>query len=73
MRPIVFVAVALAGMSLTSTFADAGTWCGTNTPMRQTFAGCCARAASDHACSLAAVRRQISVLGQIGERHRSAP
>jgi len=29
MRPIVLVAVALAGMSLTSTFADAGTWCGT--------------------------------------------
>jgi hypothetical protein len=29
MRPIVLVAVALAGMSLSSTFADAGTWCGT--------------------------------------------
>ena len=29
MRLIVLVAVALAGMSLSSTFADAGTWCGT--------------------------------------------
>jgi hypothetical protein len=28
MRTIVLVAIALAGMSLTSTFADAGTWCG---------------------------------------------
>src|SRR5262245_44102338 len=31
MRPIVLVAAALAGMLLTSTFADAGTWCGTFT------------------------------------------
>jgi len=29
MRTIVLVAIALAGMSLTSTFADAGTWCAT--------------------------------------------
>ncbi len=29
MRPIALVAVALAGTSSTSTFADAGTWCGT--------------------------------------------
>ena len=29
MRMIALVAIALAGMSLTSTFADAGTWCGT--------------------------------------------
>ena len=29
MRSIVLVAIALAGISLTSTFADAGTWCGT--------------------------------------------
>jgi hypothetical protein len=28
MRTIVLVAIALAGMSFTSTFADAGTWCG---------------------------------------------
>jgi uncharacterized protein DUF3551 len=29
MRTFVLVAMALAGMSLTGTFADAGTWCGT--------------------------------------------
>lgn len=29
MRTIVLVAIALGGMSLTSTFAHAGTWCGT--------------------------------------------
>src|SRR5690349_6512442 len=29
MRGIVFVAVAIAGMSLTAASADAGTWCGT--------------------------------------------
>ena len=29
MRSIVLVAIALAGMSFTSTFADAGRWCGT--------------------------------------------
>ena len=29
MRTIVVVAIALAAMSLTSTFANAGTWCGT--------------------------------------------
>jgi hypothetical protein len=30
MRTIVLVAIALAGMSLTSTLADTGTWCWTN-------------------------------------------